>query len=95
MKIKKAKIKEEKEDQRYLEEKLAAQDRKNLGVIKHSVRTKSREGSALVGARVKIVGYGDNSSKGRPDLGSTMRNANDTTGQTGEADAHVGLPQIN
>lgn len=66
-----------------------------MGVISHSVRTKSREGSALVGARVKIVGYGDKSSKGRPEPGSTVRNINDTTGLTGEADAHVGLPSIN
>ena len=67
-----------------------------MGVVKHNVRSESREGSALVNSRVKVVGYGDSSKKREPNVVTHLRNnANDTAMTNDNASAvQAGLPSI-
>ena len=67
-----------------------------MGVVKHNVRSQSREGSALINSRVKVVGYGDGSKKRDPNVVSQLRNnANDTALTNDNVSAVQALPSIN
>ena len=67
-----------------------------MGVVKHNVRAESREGSALVNSRVKVVGYGNSSKKSESNVLSSLRNNANDTALTNDnvSGTQAGLPSI-